>query len=185
MLFRSSTAIFGVPFLTLLFTHQVQIKSLWLRSILKIYLAIIVSLASLSGILAVFLNIRCLPFDAMGVESAFTIDRIESMTMARPDITKAYQNFDKLVPENATVALGTINDDFEYPLYGKQLSRRLITINPFEKGVQPIPKNADYLFFSKNVITPISTDIRLGTDTAMVMQKLIVRGEDYYLRKLK
>ena len=180
-----STAIFGVPFLTLLFTHQVQIKSLWLRSILKVYLAIIVSLASLSGILAIFLNIRCLPFDAMGVESAFTIDRIASMTMARPDITKAYQNFDKLVPENATVALGTINDDFEYPLYGKQLSRRLITINPFEKGVQPIPKNADYLFFSKNVITPISTDIRLGTDTAMVMQKLIVRGEDYYLRKLK
>ncbi len=130
-------------------------------------------------------DIRCLPFNALGVESAFTIDRIESMTFARPDITAAYKRFDEMVPDSATVALGTINDDFEYPLYGKHLSRRLITINPFEKGVQPIPKEADYLFFSKNVIKPLPTDIRLGTDTTMSMQKVIVRGEDYYLRKLK
>ncbi len=180
-----STAIFGVLFLTLLFTHQEVVKAVWLRQILKIYLASIVLIACLSGLLSVYLNVRCLPFDALGYESAFTIDRIKSMTMARPDITPAYQKFEQLVPQNATVALGTINDDFEYPLYGKHLSRRLIPINPFERGIQPIPKEANYLFFSKNVIKPLPTDIRLGTDTAMTMAKVIVRGEDYYLRKLK
>ena len=178
-----STAIFGVLFLTLLFTHQTQIKALWLRKVLKIYLAGIVLVASLSGLMAVFLNIRCLPFDALGVESAFTVGRIETMTQYRPDITLAYNKFEAIVPDSATVALGTINDDFEYPLYGKYLSRRLIPINPFERGVQPIPKEADYLFFSKNVIKPLPTDIRLGTDTTM--KQVLVPGEDYYLRKLK
>jgi hypothetical protein len=60
----------------------------------------------------------------------------------------------------------------------------LVPINPFEKGLQPIPKEANYLFFSKNVVKPKPTDIRLGTDTT-VKEHIIVRGEDYYLRKLK
>ena len=106
------------------------------------------------------------------------------MTYARPDTKTAYQRFEALVPDSATVALGTINDDFEYPLYGPNLSRRLIAINPFEQGVQPIPAEANYLFFSKNIIRPVSTDIRLGTDTTL-KEGVIVPAEDYYLRKLK
>ena len=109
---------------------------------------------------------------------------MEILTVSRPDITKAYQRFDELVPENAIVALGTINDDYEYPLWGKKFKRKLIPINPFEKGLQPIPKEAEYLFFSKSVIHPEPTDIRLGTDTTY-KEHIIVRGEDYYLRKLK
>ncbi len=110
--------------------------------------------------------------------------RMESLTISRPDITNAYRNFDQLVPENAIVALATINDDYEYPLWGKRFTRKLIPINPFEQGLQPIPAEANYLFFSKNVIKPLPTDIRLGTDTLMT-ERIIVRGEDYYLRKLK
>jgi hypothetical protein len=110
--------------------------------------------------------------------------RMEILTASRPDITKAYQRFDELVPEHAIVALGTINDDYEYPLWGKNFKRKLIPINPFEKGLQPIPKEAEYLFFSKSVIRPELTDIRLGTDTTY-KEHIIVRGEDYYLRKLK
>ena len=99
------------------------------------------------------------------------------MTIGRPDTYVPYKRFDELVPDGATVALGTINDDYEYPLYGPHLSRRLIAINPFEQGLQPIPKEADYLFFDKSVITPQSGDIRLGTDTTMT-QGVIVPGED-------
>ncbi len=44
-------------------------------------------------------------------------------------------------------------------------------------------KEADYLFFAKSVIKPQIGDIRLGTDTTMV--NVIVKGEDYYLRKLR
>jgi hypothetical protein len=106
------------------------------------------------------------------------------LTISRPDISEAYRRFDKIVPENATVALATINDDYEYPLWGKTFSRKLIPINPFEQGLQPIPKEASYLFFSKKIIKPKSTDIRLGTDTT-ITKHIIVPGEDYYLRKLK
>ncbi len=109
---------------------------------------------------------------------------MELLTISRPDITKAYANFDRLVPQNATVALATINDDYEYPLWGPNFSRKLIPINPFEKGLQPVPQEAQFLFFSKSVIKPLKTDIRLGTDTTL-QEHVIVRGEDYYLRKLK
>lgn len=110
--------------------------------------------------------------------------RMELLTVSRPDITNAYTRFDQIVPQGATVALATINDDYEYPLWGNRFTRTLIPINPFEKGLQPIPKEATYLFFSKSVIKPVSTDIRLGTDTT-IKEHIIVRGEDYYLRKLK
>lgn len=177
------TGIFGVLFLSLLFTHKYSLEKSGYSWALKTYVGIVTVLACISALLAVFLNVRCLPFDAFERQSAFETERIEMMTFARPDITKAYQKFDQMVPDSAIVALGTINDDFEYPLYGRKLTRRLIPINPFEKGVQSIPKEADYLFFSKNVIPPLPTDIRLGTDTTM--KGVIVPGEDYYLRKLK
>ena len=106
------------------------------------------------------------------------------MTIGRPDVYIPYKRFDELVPDTAIVALGTINDDYEYPLYGPKLTRRLIPINPFERGVQPIPNEAQYLFFAKSVIKPQPGDIRLGTDTTMT-ENVVVPGEDYYLRKLK
>jgi hypothetical protein len=177
------TGIFGVLFLLMLFSnHRLSITKPR-RGIWKAYVGSIVILACVSALMSVFLNIRALPFSVYGFESAFTSDRMKYQTFARPDTYPAYAKFDSLVPNDANVALGTINDDFEYPLYGKDLTRKLISINPFEQGLKPIPKEADYIFFSKNVMKPLPTDIRLGTDTTM--KGLIVKGEDYYLRKLK
>ncbi len=183
------TGLFGVLFLLLLFSHHRLTILKPRRSIWRGYIAIVVMTACVSAVMAVFLNMRALPFPAYGMKSAFDVDRIAFQTFARPDVTKAYQRFDSLVPRSATVALGTVNSDFEYPLYGPDLTRRLISINPFEKGLQPIPKDADYLFYAKSVINDTSrikalpTDIRLGSDTTMT--GLAEKGEDYYLRKLK
>lgn len=178
-----STAVYAVPFLSLLFTNSTSSLSSSKYSLIKIYAGFVVFVGIISAILAVYLNERCLPLAAMGHSSAFDTERVAFQTWARPDITKAYQKFNKIVPQNATVALGTINDDYEYPLWGNKLTRHLIPINPFEKGVQPIPKEADFLFFDKSVIKPQKGDIRLGTDTTRT--DLIVKGEDYYLRKLR
>ncbi|MCU0468080.1 MAG: glycosyltransferase family 39 protein [Arcicella sp.] len=176
-----STAVYAVPFLTLLFTKfNIERQSF---SINKIYVGFIVLIGVSSGLLAVFLNARSLPLAALGKPSAFDTERVAFQTWARPDIIPAYQKFNQLVPQNATVALATINDDYEYPLWGNKLTRKLIVINPFEKGVQPIPQNAEYLFFAKSVIKPQKGDVRLGTDTTL--KNLIVKGEDYYLRKLR
>lgn len=183
------TGLFGITFLALVFLHPRTTVEVRGRSIWKSYVGVVTVLGCLSALLCVFLNTRALPFawtapDGKSFPSAFHSNRIQQMTLGRPDIYVPYKRFDELVPENATVALGTINDDYEYPLYGPHLSRRLITINPFEQGVQPIPANADYLFFAKSVIKPQPGDIRLGTDTTM-RTAVIVPGEDYYLRKLK
>ena len=177
-----STAVYAVPFMSLLFTKwDLNIHKF---SFLKFYVGIVVLIGSLSAILAVYLNERCLPIAAMGRPSAFDTDRIALQTWARPDITPAYQKYNQLVPQNAHVALATINDDYEYPLWGdNKLTRKLYVVNPFEKGVQSFPKEAEYLFFDKSVIKPQKGDIRLGTDTTLT--NLIVKGEDYYLRKLK
>ncbi|RIV21241.1 hypothetical protein DYU11_17625 [Fibrisoma montanum] len=182
------TGLFGVTFLALLFLKPALAIDRPGRTVWKTYVGLITGLGCLSALLCVFLNIRALPFAWQGptgidYPSAFNSDRIRQMTLGRPDIYQPYKRFDELVPTNATVALGTINDDYEYPLYGPELSRRLIPINPFEQGLRPIPKEADYLFFDKSVITPRPGDLRLGTDTTM--KDLIVPGEDYYLRKLK
>lgn len=188
------TGLFGVIFLSLLFLDtKIRVDAAPAgtperdrpgRRIWKGYVGLAVVVGCMSAVLCVFLNIRALPFAWHGFPSAFDGNRIKMMTIGRPDVYVPYQRFDELVPDSATVALGTINDDYEYPLYGPNLSRRLIPINPFEKGVQPIPKEADYLFFAKSVIKPQPGDIRLGTDTTMT-ENVVVPGEDYYLRKLR
>jgi hypothetical protein len=183
------SGLFGVLFLLLLFSHHRLSIIKPRRNVWKGYILVVVGLACISAIMAVFLNIRCLPLPAFGQESALTMDRIAYQTFARPDITKAYQRFDSIVPADATVALATVNSDFEYPLYGAKLTRKLISINPFEEGLRPIPKEADYLFYARKVINDtteikaLPTDIRLGSDTTM--HHLLEKGEDYYLRKLK
>ena len=193
------TGLFGITFLSLLFLDpkiRVDVSgrsadaestpgdaSLG-RTIWKSYVGLATVVGCVSALLCVFLNIRALPFGWRGLPSAFVGDRVKMMTIGRPDVYIPYKRFDELVPDTATVALGTINDDYEYPLYGPNLSRRLIPINPFEKGVQPIPNEAQYLFFAKSVIKPQPGDIRLGTDTTMT-ENVVVPGEDYYLRKLK
>lgn len=188
------TGLFGVIFLSLLFLdskirvevpgRSADAESTPGRLIWKGYVGLAVVVGCVSALLCVFLNIRALPFAWHGFPSAFEGNRIKMITIGRPDVYIPYKRFDELVPDTATVALGTINDDYEYPLYGPNLSRRLIPINPFEKGVQPIPKEANYLFFAKSVIKPQPGDIRLGTDTTMT-ENVVVPGEDYYLRKLK
>jgi len=183
------TGLFAVLFLSLLFLNNRTRIDVPKRAVWKGYVGLVTGLGCVSALLCVFLNTRALPFawtapDGRRFASVFDQDRVRQMTIGRPDTYQPYKRFDELVSDTATVALATINDDYEYPLYGPRLSRRLIPINPFEQGLQPIPANAGYLFFDKSVLAPQPGDVRLGTDTTMT-QGVIVPGEDYYLRKLR
>ena len=175
-----SSAIYIIPLLAYFADWFIKSRVNLIRTS---YMYVSTAIVCISAILTIALNIRALPFDFYGRKSIFHSTRMEILTTSRPDITKAYQNFDLLVPADATVALATINDDYEYPLWGKNFTRHLIPINPFDQGLQKIPANADYLFFAKSVIPPKTGDIRLGTDLSK--NDLLVKGEDYYLRKLR
>ncbi|MEY4433008.1 MAG: hypothetical protein RLZZ44_1141 [Bacteroidota bacterium] len=172
-----SSLLFLLPISTLIF-NQVVNKNRY-KLFIPIFVIIILSAWS-----TIAFHGRSAFLSSNNSPTIWNKSRMQILTVSRPDITNAYERFDKLVPIDATVALGTINDDYEYPLWGASFKRKLIPINPFEKGLQTIPSDADYLFFSKNVIQPIQGDIRLGTDTT-IKERIIVQGEDYYLRKLK
>ncbi len=175
-----SSLIYIVPFFIYIGDYFFyNTPSRFLKSIFVFTIAII----SISALSTIGFNLRALPFDAYGKRSIFKLNRMEALTVSRPDITLAYENFEKIVPSNAIVALGTINDDYEYPLWGKDFKRKLIPINPFGKGLQKIPNEAQYLFFASSVIKPLKTDIRLGTQLDS-KNGIMVPAEDYYLRKL-
>ena len=81
------------------------------------------------------------------------------------------KRYEALVPPGATVAVCLLEDALEYPLFGEKLTRTLIPVNSFLKGLQPIPANADFLLFTSQILTPLRDDEFLG--------------ETWYLRKLK
>jgi hypothetical protein len=172
-----SSLVFLLPISSLFFNPFVSKNKYSL--VLGVYIIIIAS-----GFSTILFHSRSAFVSTHHLPTIWGKSRMEILTVSRPDITKAYARFDQLVPQDATVALATINDDYEYPLWGNRFTRKLIPINPFEQGLKPVPNEATYLFFSKSVIHPLSTDIRLGTDTT-IKEHIIVRGEDYYLRKLK
>ncbi|MEY4384499.1 MAG: hypothetical protein RI995_2041 [Bacteroidota bacterium] len=142
----------------------------------------ILVLVGLSAFFTISLHQRTLLF---GKNNIFHQSRMESLTISRPDITKAYRNFDLIVPQQAIVALATINDDYEYPLWGNKFSRKLIPINPFGKGLQPIPNECQYLFFTSKLIQPVKGDIDLMPNNQFNKALITVPGEHYYLRKLR
>lgn len=172
-----SSLVFLLPIASIFF-ERIVVSKRYLY-VLPIFILVIISAYS-----TLLFHGRSAMISTNNIPTIWNKSRMELLTVSRPDIIKAYSNFESIVPQNAKVALATINDDYEYPLWGHNFKRTLIPINPFEQGLQSIPKDADYLFFSKNVIKPVETDMRLGTDST-ISEHIIVRGEDYYLRKLK
>jgi 4-amino-4-deoxy-L-arabinose transferase-like glycosyltransferase len=142
----------------------------------RAYLFLIVVLGSISGIAAVlfrdngaFVSAR---FDGLQTKSIFELDRFAQMTISRPDYAHPAREFDAFVPQDATVALALKGNSFEYPLFGEKLTRSLLPINLFDRGLQPVPDEAEYLLYSPKFFPcELSGDVHLGSD--------------WYLRKLE
>jgi 4-amino-4-deoxy-L-arabinose transferase-like glycosyltransferase len=157
-------ACFGTPLVGSFFYWK---EKRWLRY----YLTLIVGIGCLSAFSAVLFrhNGALLPrFE----RSIFQMDRLQQLTRNDPEPEEygALRKFDDLVPARATVAVCLRNYFFEYPLFGKGLTRRLVQLNSFWRGKQPIPDDADYLLYSKGYYERGTGDIELG--------------KDWYLRKL-
>lgn len=167
-------AVWCMPLLTIFFTES---KSK-IFSTYSIATSLIISLSAICTIL----TIRFHPI--FETKNIFNINRLEQLTIARPDIYEAYKKFDEIVPKDAIVALGTQqeHEDFEYPLWGEDFKRKLIPIHPFRSAVKPIPDEAQYLFYSKGVIPFQEGDIELGGGNKT--HDSVVQESEFYLRKL-
>lgn len=82
----------------------------------------------------------------------------------RTSYEDAVRRFDAIVPADAVVAVLLEPASFEYPLFGRGLTRRLIPINSFRSGRQPVPSDAEYLVFGSGLEPPRSGDVHLGSD---------------------
>ncbi|SOE21844.1 hypothetical protein SAMN06298216_2297 [Spirosomataceae bacterium TFI 002] len=124
-------------------------------------------------------------YPTQGENSIFKLNRVEQITSTRPEFTDAYLAFEKMVPTDAVVALGTQqeHEDYIYPLWGAEFKRKLIPIHPFRSSVKPIPAEAEYLFYSEGVIPFKEGDIQLGEGDKT--QDTPVPESKYFLRKLK
>ena len=146
-----------------------------------IYFLIASIIISLSGVCVVLFT-RIHP--VFSEKNIFNMSRMEQLIVARPDIYEAYKKFDALVPPDAVVALGTQqeHEDFEYPLWGKDFTRKLIPIHPFRSAVKPIPAEAQYLFYSKGVIPFQAGDILLNSADSQADTP--VEESQFFLRPL-
>ncbi len=107
----------------------------------------------------------------------FTKDRIAQLTRLGQyyEPVKAYED---IVPEYASVAVYLPGDSYEYPLFGKNFTRKLYPVNSFINGVQPIPEGVEYLLYSNGYpFADIENDIYLG--------QLNYSSTNWYLRMLK
>lgn len=154
-------AVFAVPTIGV----SLQAKSRFVRA----YLLLIVWIGCVSAVSAVVFRdnstLISISYHDKSRTSIFTMDRMEQLTRNRITYYEPLKMFDRLVPSNATVAVFLYGDSFEYPLFGEHLTRTIIPINSFDKGLQPIPSSADYLLYMQNGFPcAVPDDVHLGAD---------------------
>ena len=123
-------------------------------------------------------------YPLFGDQGVFEIDRLSQLMVTRPEGQPAYEKFEEFVPYDAIVALGTQqeHEDYIYPLWGRDFKRTLIPIHPFRAEVKPIPKEAEFLFYSEGVIPYEDGDLQLNEGD--ILKDSPVEDSKFYLRKL-
>jgi hypothetical protein len=136
------------------------------QRIVQIYMIAVILIGGVSAVSAVVLkttNFSSSYPDRVESNILF-LDRIGQLTYNNFRYYRPMVNFDNRVPKDAVVAVYFFPNTFEYPLYGKYLTRRIIPINSFYKGMQPIPEEAQYLLYAKGYPCALPDDIHLGAD---------------------
>ena len=132
------------------------------------YLFIIVIAGCISGISASILQegkqLFTINTKGLAVQSIFSKNRIEQLTSKNFDSYEPLKNYEELVPQNAVVAIYLDIDSYEYPLFGKYLTRTIIPFNSFLNPIQPIPTNAQYLLYDDKYSCGSGDDTSLGNN---------------------
>ncbi|MHC4570774.1 MAG: phospholipid carrier-dependent glycosyltransferase [Planctomycetota bacterium] len=151
------------PFIALLLLAKVTNNRL-----LQVYVVIVVLLGCLSGILAVVLR------DFRPITMGFKTTRLEQLTaVSRSLFLMPLSNFERVVPGDAVVIVFLPPNTYEYPFFGKGLTRKLIPV----RGLQRFefrfgePEYLVYRNTEEMQLSPVKSDLHLGNG--------------FFLRKLK
>ena len=153
-------AIFAVPVVSVCLKTQ--------KKFLRAYLHLIVLAGCVSAIAGVGLrrNSSFISMDDIDghMGAIFAMNRMEQLTNNRPIYAEPLKRFDAFVPMDSVVAVYLPEDYYEYPLFGERLTRTILPINSFEKGLQPIPLTAEYLLYAEGFPCARKEDVYLGAD---------------------
>jgi 4-amino-4-deoxy-L-arabinose transferase-like glycosyltransferase len=102
-------------------------------------------------------------------DSVFARDRLGQLLRDGPVFEDAIRKFEELVPPGAVVAACLNWHSYEYPLFGRSLTRTILPINSFWRGLQPIPLTPQpwYLLWADDfngIFNPGEGDVHLGKD---------------------
>lgn len=106
-------------------------------------------------------------------DSVFARDRLGQLLRDGPVFEGAIRKFEELVPPAAVVAACLNWHSYEYPLFGPGLTRTVVPLNSFWRGLQPVPTRAEYLLWADDfdgIFNRGAGDVHLG--------------KDWYLRRL-
>jgi Dolichyl-phosphate-mannose-protein mannosyltransferase len=151
-------AIFALPSL---------IPYLRIRGVIwKSYIVFVVLIAAISAVSAVLVRKNSYAFTFTYKEasfrSVFSMDRIQQLTRNRPEFNQIIRRFEQIVPHGAVVAVSVQGDTYEYPFFGEKLTRTLVPINDFEKGLREIPEAATFLVYDRSYRCAQPSDIELS-----------------------
>jgi hypothetical protein len=156
----TQAAIFAVPTVGLCLKTK--------NRLIRAYLLLIVLAGCISAVSAVVLRNNSALISTCSPDkcttSIFAMDRMEQLTRNRTEYYEPLKRFDQLVPKDARVAAFLPRDTFVYPLFGEYLTRTIMPINSFYKGLLPIPACAEYLLYAKEFPCASAEDIYLGAD---------------------
>ena len=143
--------------------------------VLQVYVSFIIIAGCISAISA--LTLKALPISSTYPEfiekkTIYEMDRLEQLTFNYQKYYRPFVAFEHTVPANASVAVFLYPNTFEYPLYGKFITRKIIPINSFNRGIQPIPPEAEYLLYSRGYPCPMPGDRQLGGNSGIFLRKL-------------
>lgn len=123
-------AIFAVPAVSILFISR--------KPGVHLIISMIIVAGAISGITAILFRVNSplvtVNYKLFQTKSIFFLDRIEQLTRSRPDFTKVLRKYDEIVPEDARVAVFLRQNSYEYPLFGRNLTRKIVPINGFVGG---------------------------------------------------
>jgi len=148
----------------------------WRSRLLRFHAVATVGLACLFALTAVVFRPDCRinpPIRGGASRQFWTLSRLEQVAADLPAVIA----FDRAVPTDASVAVCLPGNRPEYALFGAGLTRTLLPINSFARGLQPVPERAGWLLFSGGLgihVEPGDEALPQGNG-----------GEAWYLRRLR
>jgi hypothetical protein len=119
--------------------------------------AIVVSAASVLTLVPNLLLDHAKPSGLTGGASIWAMTRSQAQAVQQPQILPVIEALSSQVPDTARIGYALGGDDWDYPLYGSRLSRRLDQLDSGHVCAEATRKRLDWILARQTMIGPIGS----------------------------